>query len=118
MSARTKIPASAGMLFLIITFIGCPSRTVLAPTDVADAGTVEPDEAGTDSDGAYQDNCSLACTNLRKLHCPGGAGVDGGEDCSRSCRHARDSRLMPLDIPCATRAKTLQEAHACKGWGC
>jgi hypothetical protein len=105
--------------------IGCPSRTVLAPTDVIDAGTFDLGEAGTDDavgniDGALVDNCSLACANLRKpaVHCAAAIGVDGGEDCARSCRHARDSRLMPLDIPCATKARTLQEAHSCKGWGC
>lgn len=113
--------------------VGCPTRIVLTPTDVADAGPMSPGEAGvipgdagTDdaeseaSDGAYVDNCFVACLNLRRstIHCPTAFSVDGGEDCVKSCRHARDSRLMPLDISCASKARTLQEAHVCKGWGC
>lgn len=111
--------------FLSLMLIGCPTRTVL-PTNVTDAGTapsdaeVDDSAKSEDSDGAFVDNCSLACTNLRKpdVHCTTGTSVDGGEDCTKSCRHARDSRLMPLDIPCATKARSPQEAHICKGWGC
>lgn len=100
---------------------GCPTRTVL-PTDVVDNSieTGADSAKSEDEDGSLADNCSLACLNLRKpdVHCAAGFSVDGGEDCTKSCRHARDSRLMPLDIPCATKARTPQEAHVCKGWGC
>ena len=105
----------------LLGLIGCPTPVV--PTTSGLDGGITNDSAKSDNndlDGAGADNCSLACLNLRKpdVHCAAGFSVDGGEDCTKSCRHARDSRLMPLDIPCATKARSLQEAHACKGWGC
>lgn len=108
-------------LFIFFAFVGCPTPTPVAPSggDGVDGGTNDSAKS-EDGDGASVDNCSLACLNLRKpdVHCAAGFSVDGGEDCTKTCRHARDSRLMPLDIPCATKARSPQEAHACKGWGC
>lgn len=112
----------ASVLFSLslLSLIGCPTPVVPTTTGL-DGGSNDSAKSDSDDlDGAGADDCSLACLNLRKpdVHCVAGFSVDGGEDCTKSCRHARDSRLMPLDITCATKARSPQEAHTCKGWGC
>jgi len=117
------IPPFGGITLLFMAFLlmGCPSQKAVSPaSDPADGGASV--DAGIADSGVYPaeggDNCAKACSNLRAVHCPVGLSVDGGESCATSCRHARDSHLMPLDIPCAEKAQNLKEAHSCKGWGC
>lgn len=62
--------------------------------------------------------CSMACSQLRAVQCRTGSSVDGGDSCATTCQHVLDTRLTPLDVQCAIRARTLSAAKACPGWGC
>ncbi len=75
-------------------------------------------DAGYEDADVTVDACSDACVNLRSVGCAAGFSVDAGERCTVTCRHVRDTRIAPLDIECAVRARTPAEAHACRGWGC
>lgn len=72
------------------------------------------------SDVAALDDCARACLNLHgpAVRCKVGDDVPGIETCAQSCRHVKSSHLMPLDIPCAEKARSIADAHKCKGWGC
>lgn len=57
--------------------------------------------------------CTDMCTNLAELAC--GKTVGGGPHCKDTCITVLVNGAYPIPVKCYTRARTCDEARACKG---
>lgn len=92
----------------------CP-QAPLTPLGDADADVVVTTvaEAGVvDSAPVASDQCAQACANLRKLGCPEGSSVDGGDSCERVCGVTYVG-VFNIKPACVASASSVAGVRAC-----
>jgi hypothetical protein len=107
-----------GAIVVAVALVACPPQPhYVEPIAVPDAGEAEET---ADADAAGWSPCARACAHLRTkaIQCRTGYSVDGGDSCTSTCQHVVETKLAPLDVECAAKAASLDEAKRCKGWGC
>jgi hypothetical protein len=67
-----------------------------------------------DADAASPESCEAMCSNLASLACEEGV----RSNCVERCHVIVDSRIPPLDVACAAKAKDKAAARGCEGITC
>lgn len=65
--------------------------------------------AGSEAD------CTAACANMRRLHCPAGNPTEKGASCEAVCINIESSGYATMSPLCVARAPSCDEADACTG---
>jgi len=99
-------------------YTGCPPPAPIVPDDAAGDAQAPPAPTG-DAEGPMLAGCPGFCANMALLGCSGEAALrDGGDECTALCERVRSEHLAPLDIDCAIRAHSREQARSCAGVRC